>query len=91
VLHLLNSERVDSKLRHDGGRVAELVRRETSDQRLVEELYLGALSRYPTDTERQTGVEYLSAAAPDDLSQRRARAEDLLWTLLNSLEFVFNH
>jgi hypothetical protein len=50
-----------------------------------------ALSRYPTEAERQTGVEYLAAAAQDDLIQRRARAEDLLWTLLNSLEFVFNH
>ena len=91
VLHLLNSERVDGKLRHEAGRVAELVKRETSDQRLVQELYLTALSRYPADAERQTGVEYLAAAAPGDLSQRRARAEDLLWTLLNSLEFGFNH
>jgi hypothetical protein len=91
VLHLLNSERVDGKLRHEAGRVAELAKRETSDQRLVEELYLSALSRYPTAAERQTGVEYLAAAAPGDLSQRRQRAEDLLWSLLNSLEFVFNH
>ena len=91
VLHLLNSERVDGKLRHEAGRVAELARRETSDQRLVEELYLTALSRYPSEAERQTGMEYLADAAPGDLIQRRARAEDLLWTLLNSLEFVFNH
>ncbi|HEX5103511.1 MAG TPA: DUF1549 and DUF1553 domain-containing protein [Pirellulaceae bacterium] len=91
VLHLLNSERVDGKLRHEAGRVAELAQSETSDQRLVEELYLTALSRYPSDAERNTGVEYLAAAALGDVSQRRARAEDLLWTLLNSLEFVFNH
>jgi hypothetical protein len=91
VLHLLNSERVDGKLKHAAGRVALLAKRETSDQRLVEELYLSALARFPTAAERQTGVEYLSAAAPGDLSRRRERAEDLLWTLLNSLEFVFNH
>jgi hypothetical protein len=91
VLHLLNSERVDGKLRHEAGRVAELVKRETSDQRLVEELYLTALARFPSDSERQTGVEYLAAAAAGDSSQRRAQAEDLLWTLLNSLEFGFNH
>jgi hypothetical protein len=91
VLHLLNSERVDGKLKHEAGRVADLAKRETSDQRLVEELYLTALSRFPTAAERQTGVEYLAAASPRDLTQRRVRAEDLLWTLLNSLEFVFNH
>lgn len=91
VLHLLNSERVDGKLRHDAGRVAELVRREASDERLVEELYLIAFSRLPTAAERRTALEYLSAASDGDLSQRRARAEDLLWTLLNTLEFVFNH
>jgi hypothetical protein len=91
VLHLLNSERIDSKLRHDAGRVASLVREVADNFKLAEELYLTAFARYPTESERRTAVEYLSAAPAGDIAQRRARAEDLLWTMLNSIEFVFNH
>jgi hypothetical protein len=91
VLHLLNSDRIDSKLRHDAGRVAELVRRERDDSKLADELYLAVYARYPADAERKTAVEYLAAAPTGDSIQRRARAEDLLWTMLNSIEFVFNH
>jgi len=91
VLHLLNSERIDAKLKHDAGRVAELVRREPENGQLADELYLTVFARYPSDAERKTAVDYLAAAPADDLSQRRARAEDLLWTMLNTIEFVFNH
>jgi hypothetical protein len=91
VLHLLNSDRLDAKLRHDAGRVATLVRREADNGKLADELYLTVLARYPTAAERKTAANYLSQAAVGDLSQRRAKAEDLLWTMLNSIEFVFNH
>jgi len=91
VLHLLNSERIDAKLKHDAGRVAELVRREPDNGKLADELYLTVFARYPSDAERKTAVDYLAAAPAGDLSQRRARAEDLLWTMLNTIEFVFNH
>ena len=88
VLHLMNSERLDAKLRHDAGPIATLVAREADDGKLAEELYLTVFSRFPTETERRTALEYLSASGPAD---RRAKAEDLVWTMLNSIEFVFNH
>jgi hypothetical protein len=89
VLHLLNSERVQQKLAHEDGLIARLCRRESDNARLVEELYLTIFSRYPSDGERQVAVAHLqrSAGAP----ARRTAAEDLAWTMLNSLEFVFNH
>jgi hypothetical protein len=88
VLHLLNSERIDARLRHDAGRVARLTLQHADDAKLAEELYLTVFARPPTEAERKTAVEYLSQAASGD---RRARAEDLVWSMLNSLEFVFNH
>jgi hypothetical protein len=40
-------------------------------------------------------VDYLRAAKPaagkTPAEARRTAAEDLAWTMLNSLEFVFNH
>ena len=54
---------------------------------LAEELYLTFFSRLPTDAERATAVKYLGR----DPARRREAAEDLAWSLLNSLEFVFQH
>ena len=44
------------------------------------------MSRLPTSDELTTATKYL-----DEQSDQRQAAEDLLWTLLNSREFVFNH
>ena len=88
VLHVLNSPELQSKLSHEAGTLARLVRQQpTDDARLVEELYLTILSRPPTDSDKSVAVKYLQEHA----SQRRAAAEDLAWSLLNTLEFVFNH
>lgn len=53
-----------------------------ADQAIVEELYLSALSRKPTDQELQTALAYR-----DEAPYRKAAFEDLLWALLNSAEF----
>jgi hypothetical protein len=87
VLHVLNSTEIQEKLTHAGGRVAKLARLQTDDGQLVEELYLTFYSRFTTPSERQVAVEYLAAHADN----RRQAAEDLSWTMLNSLEFLFNH
>ncbi len=88
VLHVLNSPELQAKLSHEAGSIARLVRQHPSDDaRLVEELYLTILSRPPTDSDKLVAVKYLQEHA----SQRRAAAEDLAWSLLNTLEFVFNH
>jgi hypothetical protein len=86
VLHLLNAPEVQARLSHEGGRAAKLVRREPSDRALVEELYLTYYSRPPAVAELQAALEYLGKA-----KDRRQAAEDLAWSLLNSLEFLFNH
>ncbi|SFJ61381.1 DUF1549 and DUF1553 domain-containing protein [Planctomicrobium piriforme] len=53
---------------------------------LIEEAYLRTLSRYPTDQERQTSLQYL-AAAPNELDGLK----DILWALINTKEFIVNH
>ncbi len=86
VLHLMNSERVLDKIAHQRGQVARLVRKIEDDGQLVDQLYLSAFSRFPAADERQAAVDYLQSAS----AGRRAAAEDLTWSLLNSMEFVFN-
>ncbi len=87
VLHLLNAPEIQAKLSHDRGTVARLVGSKASNDEIVRDLYLTFFSRFPTETEKRTALEYL---ARQPIS-RRAAAEDLAWSLLNSLEFVFNH
>ncbi|MCI0682177.1 MAG: DUF1549 and DUF1553 domain-containing protein [Gemmataceae bacterium] len=86
VLHLVNSDKLQQKLADPNGRLARLVNAKTSDADMIEDLYLATLSRTPTAQEQET-VRRLLAAAPS----RRGGYEDLLWTLLNCAEFVFNH
>lgn len=66
------------------GRV--LLRSIPDDSGLIEELYLTVLSRPPTDSERKLGRQDLTESV-----DRRAGAEDLVWALITSQEFVFNH
>ncbi len=88
VLHVLNSPELQAKLSHESGTVARLVRRYPSDNSaLIDELYLTVQSRLPTANEKSVATKYLQ----DHESTRRQAAEDLAWSLLNSLEFVFNH
>ncbi len=88
VLHVLNSPEIQGKLMHDGGRIALLAAKsDWQDAQVVDELYLTFFSRFPTEQEKVVGLDYLAKQAP----QRRQAIEDLAWTMMNTLEFVFNH
>jgi murein DD-endopeptidase MepM/ murein hydrolase activator NlpD len=87
VLHVLNSPEIHAKLSHEGGTIARLVKKHADDGPLVEELYLTFFSRLPDEKERKIATEYLAR----DKTKRREAAEDLAWSMMNALEFVFNH
>jgi hypothetical protein len=88
ALHIANGQTLNEKLARKGNRIDQLLAKTMSDDQRVEELYLLALSRLPTDRERAVMVKTL-AAAPE--AGRRAALEDLFWSLLSSREFLFNH
>jgi hypothetical protein len=87
VLHLLNAPELQARLSHPGGTVAKLVRQHADDGALVDGLYLAFYSRTPTEREKAVALAHMQKRK----DQRREAAEDLAWTLMNSLEFVFNH
>lgn len=84
ALHLINGDTIQSKMR--GGIVDRLLAANATDHAIVEELYLRTLSRSPSTNEDSTWTQMLAGAG-----NRREAIEDLLWTLLNSREFAFNH
>ncbi|MEZ6090737.1 MAG: DUF1549 domain-containing protein [Pirellulaceae bacterium] len=85
-LHLINSNEVQSKLTGAGGRIARLAAEKADNAALVEELYLAALSRRPVEAEAKAATDYL--ASKED---RRLAIEDLVWAIINTKEFLFNH
>ncbi len=90
ALHLMNATATSEKIQHRDGRAAELARSDFPPVTIVDELYLATLSRFPSDEERLAMLEVFSSS-PSDVAGRRTAAEDVLWTLLNTKEFVFNH
>ncbi len=88
VLHISNGDTLNEKLQAKGNRVEKLLAAKLPNDKIVEELYLSALARLPTEVERTKLVAELSAAAEAD---KRQAVEDLFWGMLTSKEFLFNH
>ena len=55
------------------------------DVQLIETLFLAVLSRRPSDSEKSTALQNLRSA------DRTKAAENLLWTLYNKVDFIFNY
>lgn len=88
VLHLINGDSVNQKLAHAKSVVELELKAELTDDKRVERAFLGSLSRYPEDSEKQAFLEMLSSAEKEE---RRIVMEDIYWSLLTSKEFLFNH
>jgi hypothetical protein len=86
VLLLSNSDEVENKIASGEGRIAKLLTEKQRPAEIVDELYLASLSRLPTEAERAKAVAFVTAE-----QDPRPALEDLLWTLVNSKEFLFNH
>lgn len=86
ALHLLNAPEIGEKISHRHGYVRALAASDKSPKQIIDDLFLTTLTRYPTDKETA-----LMMTAFQELGDRRAAAEDVLWALMNSKAFVFNH
>jgi hypothetical protein len=55
----------------------------------VESLFLAALARRPDSEEREVSSQALAKCESPE--ERHRAMSDLLWALVNSTEFAFNH
>ena len=101
-LHLINSDTIQSKLNHDAGRAATLAgETDRPDAERLTDLYLHALAREPRPEELAAATAHLekkrgraAEKADDEITPEKAEREafeDILWALLNTKEFLFNH
>ncbi|MBL8810535.1 MAG: DUF1553 domain-containing protein [Planctomycetaceae bacterium] len=86
ALHLMNSAGTMDKIQSERGTVARLAKSDLSPEQLIDEVYLSALSRFPSAAERTLMLQTFAESG-----NRRECLEDVVWTLLNTREFVFNH
>ncbi|HZN11551.1 MAG TPA: DUF1549 domain-containing protein [Blastocatellia bacterium] len=90
VLHAINGETINQKLRAPGGIVETFLKLGVTDEMIVNHLYLAAFSRPPAADETKTLLAAVKDQREGPMARRQA-IEDLVWAVLTSKEFLFNH
>jgi hypothetical protein len=97
ALHVINGETLNKKLSDSNGYPALAVKLGLSDARILDNLFLSAFSRYPSEGEKKPLLDALRkarAATGSPEVQREAHrqaVEDMMWAMLTSKEFLFNY
>ena len=86
ALFLINGPLVQGWLNPTGTSLTARLQKLDDNQALVEEIYLSTLTRLPTSQEVTDVQEYLTA-----VSDRGTAIKDVVWAVLSSSEFRFNH
>ncbi|MGE3806336.1 MAG: DUF1549 domain-containing protein [Gemmataceae bacterium] len=85
ALHLFNSAEIQAKVA--GPRCKQLASDKRPPEERLREVYLIALSREPSKLELTALLGYLEKKK----ASGQAAYEDILWAVLNTKEFLFNH
>jgi hypothetical protein len=83
AFQLITGELMNSMIRNPENRLGKLLKSGKSDSEILEEMYLAALCRKPTDAEAKKVLGLLAASR-----DRRSTWEDVLWAVLNCKEFL---
>lgn len=87
ALHMINGQSILGRVSAGNGRVAQLLRQKPSDEELIEQLYLWSLARRPTPEEVDLGLAHIESYG----EKRTEAAQDFMWALLNSRQFLMVH
>ncbi len=86
TLELVSSTEIQEKLSSDKGYVGRLVRNEKSHEENVRDIFLRVFARSPRPREMVVAVQFLETQ-----TDRKEAYGSLLWSLLATNEFLFNH
>ena len=91
-LHLINSDELRNKIASGEGRAVRLANeKDRVPAEKIRELYLTAFSRPPTEQEAAFVVDYIDLKSKENPAAAQQAFEDIVWSLLNTKEFLFNH
>ena len=85
-LNLLNSSVMQRKI-EQSPMIRNLTGANNGPREIATGIYLGILSRFPTEDEIKVAEGYFQTSK----LSRRESAVDLVWTLINSAEFLYRH
>ncbi len=86
ALQMINGPLVHGKLRDANNRFRKLVAANKTNEEIVDELYLAALCRKPSEAEMKAAIAHIGAQ-----KDRLEALEDVCWAILNAKEFLFQH
>ncbi|WP_437191797.1 DUF1549 domain-containing protein [Planctomicrobium sp. SH527] len=87
-LHMLNSQEIQTKITQPTGRAHLLAQKQDqSHEERLKELYLWTFSRLPDADELKTGLAHINK----NKDNVPIAYEDIVWALINTKEFQFNH
>ncbi len=87
ALHLINGNSILRRVTDGNGRVAQMLKQHAANEPLIEDLYLWSVARRPTPQEVQVANKHFEVYGMD----RTAAAQDLMWALFNSRDFLLVH
>jgi len=86
ALLLMSGNLLNRKLSEKNSRISKFISNKVPMDKAVDEVFLATLSRLPRDQEKKEALAELALA-----QNPKEGLEDLLWSLLNTREFLFNH
>jgi hypothetical protein len=95
-LHLLNAADIQNQLTRANGRADRMAKDARPEDDKITDVYHIALSRDPNPTEMKLAQDHLAKKTTgkkdqEALAAKKEAFEDILWALLNTKEFLFNH
>jgi len=87
ALHMMAGPAYNAKISREGGRLDGLLRKKATDDQILEEFYIATLMRPPTTEEKSGLLKFLDQR----FSRREETLAGLVWAILNSREFAYNH
>ncbi len=85
TLHMINSSYINNKVRY-GSTVDDAMKDAKSDGVILDRMFFRVLGRSPNSAESNTMLAAMSAN-----KVKKDAAQDILWALITSREFYFNH
>jgi hypothetical protein len=89
ALHIANGDTINDKLKQKGSRIDSLISSRKPASAIIEEAYLASVSRLPTPEESKAMTALVDSTKAE--AEKREILQDILWSLLSSRDFVFNH
>jgi hypothetical protein len=77
----------NAKISREGGRLNRLLQKNATDEQILDEFYLAGLVRLPTPEEKSRLLQFLAERS----SRRQETLAGMVWAIMNSREFAYNH